>query len=110
VLAVSGAGGLPALLVALFHIMSLDSFTPPNASAIALSRHGERAGTAAAFIGSLQAGVAGVVSPLVGVLGEDAVAMSTVMAGAAAGALLVLALATPAYRRGGWTQAEHTRR
>lgn len=109
VLAVTGAGGLPALLVALFLIMSLVSFTPPNASAIALSRHGERAGTAAAFIGSLQAGVAGVVSPLVGVLGEDAVAMSTVMAGAAAGALLVLALATPAYRRGGWTQAEHTR-
>lgn len=110
VLAVTGAGGLPALLVALFLIMSLVSFTPPNASAIALSRHGERAGTAAAFIGSLQAGVAGVVSPLVGVLGEDAVAMSTVMAGAAAGALLVLALATPAYRRGGWTQSEHTHR
>lgn len=103
VVAFTGAGGLPALLVLLFLIMSLAAFTPPNASAIALSRHGERAGTAAAFIGALQAGVAGVVSPLVGVLGEDALAMSTVMACAAAGALLVLALATPAYRRGGWT-------
>lgn len=103
VVAFTGAGGLPALLVLLFLIMSLAAFTPPNASAIALSRHGERAGTAAAFIGALQAGVAGVVSPLVGVLGEDALAMSTVMVGAAAGALLVLALATPAYRRGGWT-------
>lgn len=107
VLAATGAGGLPAILVALFLIMSLCSFTPPNASAIALSRHGERAGTAAAFIGALQAGVAGVVSPVVGLLGEDALAMSTVMAGAAAAALLVLALATPAYRRGGWTQAHH---
>ncbi|MBD3781023.1 MAG: multidrug effflux MFS transporter [Micrococcales bacterium] len=105
VLALTGAGGLPALLVALFLIMSLVNFTPPNASAIALSRHGERAGTAAAFIGSLQAGVAGAVSPLVGVLGEDTVAMASVMTGAAAGALLVLALATPAYRRGGWTAA-----
>ncbi len=109
VLALTGAGGLPMLLVALFLILSLVSFTPPNASAIALSRHGERAGTAAAFIGALQAGVAGVVSPLVGVLGEDTVGMATVMAGAAAAALLVLALATPAYRRGGWTTAElHT--
>ncbi|RMI12639.1 Bcr/CflA family efflux MFS transporter [Cellulomonas triticagri] len=107
VLAATGAGGLPAILVMLFLIMSMCSFTPPNASAIALSRHGERAGTAAAFIGSLQAGVAGVVSPLVGALGEDALAMSTVMAGAAAAALLVLALATPAYRRGGWTQPVH---
>lgn len=111
VLALTGAGGLPALLVNLFLILSLINFTPPNASAIALSRHGERAGTAAAFIGALQAGVAGVVSPLVGVLGEDTVAMATVMTAAAAGALLVLALATPAYRRGGWTTAElHTTR
>ncbi len=105
-LALTGAGGLPALLVGLFLILSLVNFTPPNASAIALSRHGERAGTAAAFIGSLQAGVAGVVSPLVGVLGEDTGAMATVMSGAAGAALLVLALATPAYRRGGWTSAE----
>lgn len=103
VLALTGAGGLPALLVVLFLTMSLVNFTPPNASAIALSRHGERAGTAAAFIGALQAGVSGVVAPLVGVLGESAWAMATVMLGGAGGALLVLALATPAYRRGGWT-------
>jgi MFS transporter, DHA1 family, multidrug resistance protein len=106
VLALTEAGGLPALLVALFLILSLVNFTPPNASAIALSRHGERAGTAAAFIGCLQAGVAGVVSPMVGVLGEDTAAMATVMCAAAAGALLVLALATPAYHRGGWTSSE----
>jgi DHA1 family bicyclomycin/chloramphenicol resistance-like MFS transporter len=96
VLALTEAGGLPALLVALFLILSLVNFTPPNASAIALSRHGERAGTAAAFIGCLQAGVAG----------EDAGAMATVMCSAAGAALLVLALATPAYRRGGWTTAD----
>ncbi|WP_448059494.1 multidrug effflux MFS transporter [Cellulomonas hominis] len=102
VVAVTGFGGLPAILVVLWLVLSLINFTPPNASAIALGRHGEMAGTAAAFIGSLQAGVAGVVSPLVGVLGEDAAAMGTVMVGASAVGLLVLALATPAYRRGGW--------
>ncbi len=99
----SGAGGLIGLLVPLWLLMTLVNFVPANSSALALSRHGERAGTAAAFIGALQAGVSGVVSPVVGVLGEDAVAMSTVMLAAAAGSLLVLALATPAYRRGGWS-------
>jgi DHA1 family bicyclomycin/chloramphenicol resistance-like MFS transporter len=107
VVAITGAGGLPALLVLLFLIMSVVNFTPPNASAIALSRHGERAGTAAAFIGALQAGVSGVVAPMVGVLGESAWAMATVMLAGAGGALLVLALATPAYHRGGWTESEH---
>jgi DHA1 family bicyclomycin/chloramphenicol resistance-like MFS transporter len=77
--------------------------TPPNASALALSRHGEMAGTAAAFIGGTQALVSGIVAPLVGVLGGTTLAMTGVMAGASLAALLVLALATPAYRSGGWT-------
>ena len=104
VLAVTGAGGLAGLLAVLWLLLALVNFVPPNASAMALSRHGEMAGTAAAFIGATQAGVAGLVSPLVGVLGGDAVAMTVVMVGSSVTALLVLALATPAYRRnGGWT-------
>ncbi|NNH08209.1 multidrug effflux MFS transporter [Cellulomonas fimi] len=104
VLAVTGAGGLWALLVAQWLILALVNFVPPNASALALSRHGEIAGTAAAFIGASQAGVSGLVSPLSGLLGGDAVAMAAVMVGSSLLALLVLALATPAYRRGGgWT-------
>lgn len=105
-LVLTGAGGLLGLLIVLFLLLSILNFIPPNASAIALSRHGERAGTAAAFIGACQAGVAGLVSPLVGVLGEDAPAMGTVMFSAAVLALAVLALATPAYRRGGWSHNE----
>lgn len=35
-------------------------------------------------------------------LGGDAVAMSTVMLGAVVASLLVLGLATPAFRKGGW--------
>ena len=99
----TGAGGLPALLGVLWLVLALVNITPPNASALALGRHGEMAGTAAAFIGGTQAFVAGIVSPLVGLLGGNARAMTGVMAGSSLVALLVLALATPAYRAGGWT-------
>ena len=98
----TGAGGLFGLLAVLWVMLGLIQLLPPNASAIALTRHGAMAGTAAAFIGAMQAGIAGVVSPLVGVLGGDAQAMGLVMVGSTVTALLVLALATPAYRRGGW--------
>jgi len=106
VVALSGVGALLGLLAALWVTLGLLQFIPPNASAIALSRHGRIAGTAAAFIGAMQAGVAGVVSPLVGVLGGDARAMCLVMIASASAALLILASATPAYRRGGWRQLE----
>ncbi len=103
-ISITGIGGLPVLLVMLWLVLALVNFAPPNASALALSRHGEIAGTAAAMIGATQATISGVVSPLSGLLGGDAVAMASVMVAAAAAALLVLAFATPAYRRGGgWT-------
>ncbi len=92
-------GGLGGLMVPLWLLLTVNSVLPPNASALALSRHGERAGSAAAVIGALQAGLAGSVSPLVGVLGEDGVAMATVIIGVMTVAFLVLALGTPAYRR-----------
>lgn len=102
-LAVTGAGGLPALLVVLWLILSLLNLASPNATALAMSRHGQVAGTAAAVIGAAQAGVSGVVSPITGLLGGDAVAMSVVMAGAALVGVAVLVLATPAFRRGAWS-------
>jgi DHA1 family bicyclomycin/chloramphenicol resistance-like MFS transporter len=98
----TGAGGLRLLLVMLWFQLALVNFTPPNASALALGRHGAIAGTAAAFIGSSQAAISGTISPLVGVLGGDALAMTAVMAGSAVLALVVLAFGTPAYRGGGW--------
>lgn len=105
VVALTGAGGMWGLLAVLWLVLTLVNLAPPNASAVALSRHGAVAGTAAAFIGSLQAGVAGVVSPVSGLLGGDAVAMAVVMFAASVVGLLVLALATPAFRRGGaWTR------
>lgn len=106
VLAMTGLGGLLALLGVLWLLLSGINFVPPNASALALSRHGEVAGTGAALIGAVQIGVAGLISPLTGLLGGDAVAMAGVMLAAAVGGLLVLGLGTPAYRRGGaWARS-----
>lgn len=62
----------------------------PNAPALALARHGDAAGTAAALLGAVQFGVGAIVSPVVGILGNDAVAMGTVVAGGLALALVVL--------------------
>jgi DHA1 family bicyclomycin/chloramphenicol resistance-like MFS transporter len=72
----------------------------PNAPTLALARHGEAAGTASALLGAIQMGVGAVVSPVVGLLGNDAVAMGTVMAaGAALGLAVLLAVVRP------WTLA-----
>ena len=62
----------------------------PNAPALALARHGEAAGTASALLGAIQMGVGAIVSPLVGILGNDAIAMGAVMTGGAVVALAVL--------------------
>ena len=100
VVTLTGFGGLVGLLVPLWLMLAVNSLVPPNASALALGRHGERAGAAAAVIGASQSGIAGLVAPLVGALGGNAVAMATVIAGSMLAALAVLAFATPAYRRG----------
>lgn len=102
VVTLTGFGGLIGLLIPLGLMFAVNSLVPANASAIALTRHGERAGAAAAFIGATQSGVAGLVAPLVGALGGTASAMSLVIAGTMIAALAVLAIGTPAYRRGGW--------
>lgn len=96
------AGGLVGLLVPLWCTLAALGFVGANASALAMSRHGERAGTAAATIGFVQSAIAGAVSPLVGLLGGDGLAMAVVVLGSCVAALLVLAIATPAYRREGW--------
>lgn len=56
--------------------------------ALALAEYGDSAGSAAALLGAVQFGVGALVSPLVGLVGNDAVAM-----GAAIVAALVLAVA-----------------
>ncbi len=102
VVVLTGAGGLIGLLVALWCVLAFQGLVPANASALALSRHGEIAGTAAAMIGAVQSLIAGSVSSLGGFLGGDAAAMALVMLAAVVLAIGVLAIATPAFRRGGW--------
>jgi DHA1 family bicyclomycin/chloramphenicol resistance-like MFS transporter len=62
----------------------------PNAPAVALSRHHEAAGTAAALLGAAQFGLGAAVAPLVGVLGNDELALAVVMAASVLVALLAL--------------------
>jgi MFS transporter, DHA1 family, multidrug resistance protein len=88
-LVATGTGGLVGLVAPLWLLLSVNALVLPNATALALTLHGERAGTAAALIGALQAGVAGVVSPVVGLLGGDDVAMATVILGAVTASLIV---------------------
>jgi DHA1 family bicyclomycin/chloramphenicol resistance-like MFS transporter len=97
VLAVTGFGELPALLCALWTVLAACGLALPNAPALAMSRHGEAAGTAAALLGAVQFGVGAVAAPMVGVLGADAPAMAVViLAGMAAAA----AIAVPVVRAG----------
>ncbi|MEU3454756.1 multidrug effflux MFS transporter [Micromonospora sp. NPDC006766] len=88
--AATGFGGLAAILAALWVVLATAGLAMPNAPALALSRHGEAAGTAAALLGSVQFGIGALAAPLVGVLGTGSVAMAVVVAGGMAMALAVL--------------------
>ncbi|MGY5883827.1 multidrug effflux MFS transporter [Modestobacter lacusdianchii] len=89
-LAATDTGGLFAVAIPLWAVLFACGLALPNAPALALSRHGESAGTAAALLGAVQFGVGAAVSPLVGLLGNDAVAMGTVIVGSLGLAIVVL--------------------
>jgi DHA1 family bicyclomycin/chloramphenicol resistance-like MFS transporter len=90
VLATTGTGGLAGVVVPLWAVLFAGGLALPNAPALALARHGEAAGSAAALLGAVQFGVGASVAPLVGVLGNDAAAMGTVIVGALLVAIAVL--------------------
>ena len=89
-LALTGAGGIVGVVAPLWAVLFATGLALPNAPALALSRHGEAAGAAAALLGAVQFGIGAVVSPLVGVLGNDAAAMGVVVLVALTLATLVL--------------------
>ena len=93
IVAGTGAGGLLGLLIPMWGALGSAGLVLPNAPALALSRHGETAGAAAALLGSVQFAIGAVTAPLVGVLGVDALAMAVVVAGSLALALIVLLVA-----------------
>ncbi len=104
VVVATGAGGAFGVIAGLWLVLSMQGMVPANASVLALHNYGHMAGTAAAVIGALQSGVAGLVSPLVGVLGGNSLSMVIVMIGSCALAVAVLAVGTPAFRKGGWAE------
>ncbi|WP_270887655.1 multidrug effflux MFS transporter [Pedococcus sp. 5OH_020] len=78
---VSGVGGLAGLLVPLAVVLASCGFIFPNTPALALSRHGEAAGTAAAMLGASQFVIGGLAAPVIGMFGGgSAVPMAAVMA------------------------------
>ncbi|MET3429827.1 DHA1 family bicyclomycin/chloramphenicol resistance-like MFS transporter [Actinoplanes tereljensis] len=90
VLAIADLGGLVGLLVPLWFVLAMVGLAMPNAPAIALSRHGEAAGTAAALLGAVQFGIGALAAPLVGVFGGDATSMAIVVFGGMAAATITL--------------------
>ncbi|TFV91781.1 Bcr/CflA family efflux MFS transporter [Blastococcus sp. CT_GayMR20] len=91
----TGTGGLWAVAGSLWAVLFACGIALPNAPALALSRHGDSAGTAAALLGAIQFGVGAVVSPVVGLLGNDALAIGSVIGTALVLALAVLAAVRP---------------
>jgi DHA1 family bicyclomycin/chloramphenicol resistance-like MFS transporter len=89
-LAASGTGGLFGIAVPLWAVLFAAGLALPNAPALALGGYGESAGSAAALLGAVQFGVGAAVSPLVGLLGNDALAMGSVIVAALLLAVVVL--------------------
>jgi DHA1 family bicyclomycin/chloramphenicol resistance-like MFS transporter len=100
-LAALGAGGLLGVAVPLWAVLFAAGLALPNAPALALSEYGASAGSAAALLGAVQFGVGAAVSPLVGLLGNDALAMGAVIV-----ASLLLAVAVLVVVVRPWTLAE----
>jgi DHA1 family bicyclomycin/chloramphenicol resistance-like MFS transporter len=73
--------GLLGVLVPLWFFIAACGFTFPMTQAIAIANHPHEAGTAASLLGALNFGLAGAVSPIVGLFGiSNAIPMGTVMA------------------------------
>jgi DHA1 family bicyclomycin/chloramphenicol resistance-like MFS transporter len=83
--------GLISVLIPLWVILTSCGFCFPVVQVLALAHHGEEAGTAASLLGAVNFGVAGLISPIVGLLGiSTALPMAGVMAVTLVVALLSL--------------------
>jgi DHA1 family bicyclomycin/chloramphenicol resistance-like MFS transporter len=90
-------GGLFGFVLPVWAILAAMGLVIPNAPAVALSRHPDAAGTAAALLGAAQFGLGAAIAPLVGVLGNDEFAMALVMtAGIVVALFALLAVGVPA--------------
>lgn len=92
-LTVAQVGGLSGFVVPVLAILAGMGLVLPNAPALALSRHPDAAGTAAALLGAAQFGLGAAVAPAIGALGNGALALAWVMTAGMAIALAALLLA-----------------
>jgi MFS transporter, DHA1 family, multidrug resistance protein len=89
---ITGFGGMAGAVIPMAVVLASAGLSMPNTPALALNRHGEAAGAAAAVLGFLQFGVGALIAPLVGAFGgHTAAPMGGVMLGVTAlGGLLLL--------------------
>ena len=100
VLMLLGVDGWVAFMAPLFFVISAAGLSFPNAPAIALNRHGESAGTAAALLGASQFMIGGAIAPLVGAFGNGTpVPMAVIMVGTTGLAAVLLLSARKALSR-----------
>lgn len=94
--ALTGFGGLFGILIPLFCGMSSLGFSFPNSTAGAMAPFGDRAGMAAALLGTLQFSFAGISGSIVGHLFDGtAVPMAAVVCTCAVSARILLQLLVP---------------
>ncbi len=91
-LAAAHVGSLFGFVAPVWAILAAMGLVIPNAPAVALTRHPDAAGTAAAVLGAAQFGLGAAVAPVVGVLGNDELAMAVVMSTGVVIALIALVL------------------
>ncbi|MGJ7906565.1 multidrug effflux MFS transporter [Actinopolyspora sp. H202] len=95
----TGLGGIAGFFVPLLFVLGSVGFVLPNAPALALSRHGDSGGTAAALLGAGQFGLGAFTAPIVGLLGNDASALAIAMTTGVLIALIALTAVTMAGNR-----------
>jgi DHA1 family bicyclomycin/chloramphenicol resistance-like MFS transporter len=92
--ALTGFGGFLGILVPLFCFIACHGFVMPNTTALAMSPHGQIAGSASALLGTLQFVLGATAGALVGALGNGtAVPFAAVIAVCGAAAFAVYHLA-----------------
>lgn len=91
-LQVAEIGSLLGFVVPVLGMLAAGAVVVPNTEALALSRHGDNAGTAAAVIGAIRFSFGALVAVVVGALGNDGLATATAMTGSAVAGGIALAL------------------
>jgi DHA1 family bicyclomycin/chloramphenicol resistance-like MFS transporter len=92
-----GFGGLWGLVAGVAALVFMNGMVPSNASALALTRHGEASGAASALIGTIQLASAACVMAILAVLGDSQRDMTAIQSVVLALALVIV-LAGGGYR------------